>query len=62
MTDALSEWSFRSIENGMNDPGIIKGKLTRNTKVNSFTDWIEHLHNKHENKNGDTTIIWIKLY
>jgi hypothetical protein len=62
MTDAIAEWAFRNMENNVNIPGVIKDKLTRKSKINFFSDWINHLRVTHEIKNDDTTVIWIKVY
>lgn len=62
MTDAIAEWAFRSMKNNVNIPGVIKDKLTRKSKINFFSDWINHLRFTHEIKNDDTTVIWIKVY
>jgi hypothetical protein len=62
MTDAIAEWSFKNMKNNVNIPGVIKDKLSRRSKINSFSDWITNLRLKREIKNDDTTIIWIKVY
>lgn len=62
MTDALAEWAYKCVERSVNVPGIIKDKLTRKSKTNSFSDWISNLRNQREIRNDDTTLIWIKIY
>ena len=62
MTDALAEWSISNLRDGKNVSGILKDKLTRKSRDNLFSEWINSLRFRHEIKNDDTTVIWVKVY
>jgi hypothetical protein len=62
MTDALAEWAISNMRFGKNVSGILKDKLTRKSRENLFSEWINTLRFRHEIKNDDTTVIWVKVY
>jgi len=63
MTDALSAWFIREIEQGNNPYNSLIEPLEKNIMQTSFfSEFITDLRNKKFIKNDDTTLAWLTVY
>ncbi len=59
-TDALAKWIYYRLESGNSPLAILKDKLSRKSRENNFSVWIELMRKKREIRDDDCTLIWIK--